>query len=105
MIILTTIAAAVCSGISGSFILGFYLWLSVYILNVHLDEGFSALGYQHYKNFLRIHITKDQLTIYAVGVDRITTNWEQSGIGENLKFEGKIPECHLIEPPIIIKNT
>ncbi len=103
-IILTTIAAAVCSGIAGSLILGFYLWLSVYILKVHLDEGFSALGYQHCKNFLRIHLAKDQLTIYAVGVDRATTNWKQSGTGENLKFEGKIPECHLIEPPIIIKN-
>ena len=105
MVILTTISAAACSGIAGSFILGFYLWLSVYILKVHLDEGFSALGYQHYKNFLRIHITKDQLTIYPVGVDRVTTNWRQSGEGETLKFEGPIPECHLIEPPIIIKNT
>ncbi len=105
LVILTTLSAAVCSGIAGSFILGFYLWLSVYILKVHLDEGFSALGYQHFKNFLRIHITKDALTIYPVGVDRVTTSWKQSGTGENLKFEGKIPECHLIEPPIIIKNS
>jgi hypothetical protein len=105
LIISTTLAAAVCSGISGAFILGIYLWLSVYFLKVHLDESFSSFGYQHYKNFLRIHITKDELTIYPVGVDRVTTNWRQSGYEENLKFEGKIPECHLIEPPIIIKNS
>jgi len=104
LIIFTTISAAILGGISGAFILGFYLWFSAYILKVHLDESFSSFGYQHYKNFLRLHITKDQLTIYPVGVDRVTTNWKQSGEGETLKFEGAIPECHLIEPPIIIKN-
>jgi len=102
--ILTTMAAAICGGIVGAFILGIYLWFSVYVLKVHLDEGFSSLAIQHYKNFLRIHITKDQLTIYPVGVDRVTTKWKQSGEGDHLKFEGELPECHLIEPPIIIKN-
>ncbi len=101
----TTLTAAAVGGIVGAFIFGIYLWFSLYFLKVHLDEGFSSFGYQHYKNFLRIHITKDQLTIYPVGVDRVTTNWKQSGEGENLKFEGKLPECHLIEPPIIIKNN
>ncbi len=104
IIISSTITAAVCGGISGAFIFGIYLWLSVNILKVHLDEGFSSLAYQHYKNFLRIHITKDHLTIYPVGVDRVTTNWKQSGEGENLKFEGELPQCHLIEMPIIYKN-
>jgi hypothetical protein len=104
LIFSTTLSAAFCGGIFGAFILGFYLWISVYFLKVHLDESFSSFGYQHYKNFLRMHITKDQLTIYPVGVDRVTTCWKQSGEGENLKFEGKFPECHLIEPPIIIKN-
>jgi hypothetical protein len=104
LVISTTIASAVCSGISGAFIFGIYLWFSVYVLNVHLSEGFSSLAYQHYKNFLRIHITKDKLTIYPVGVDKVTTNWKQSGEGENIKFEGELPKCHLIETPIIIKN-
>jgi hypothetical protein len=104
-IISSTLAAALVGGISGAFIFGIYLWVGVYILNVHLDEGFSSIAHQHYKNFLRLHITKDQLTIYPVGVDRVTTHWKQSGEGETLKFEGPLPECHLIEPPIIIKNT
>jgi hypothetical protein len=104
MIISTTISAAVCGGIAGAFIFGIYLWFSVYVLKVHLDEGFSSLKYQHYKNFLRIHITKDQVTIYPVGVDRVTTKWKQSGEWENLEFEGALPQCHLIEKPIIIKN-
>jgi hypothetical protein len=72
---------------------------------VHLTEGYSSLAYPHYKNFLRIHITKDQVTVYPVGVDRVTTSWKQSGEGENLKFEGTLPQCHLIETPIIIKNS
>ncbi len=105
LIISTTLAASMVGGISGAFIFGIYLWFSIYFLKVHLDEGFSSLGWQHYKNFLRIHLTKDQLTIYPVGVDRVTTDWKQSGEGENLKFSGKLPDCHLIEPPIIIKNN
>ncbi|MDO8928234.1 MAG: hypothetical protein Q7W54_04510, partial [Bacteroidota bacterium] len=104
-IISTTLAAALAGGIVGGSIFGIYLCFGVFVLNVHLDEGFSSLALQHYKNFLRLHITKDQLTIYPVGVDRVTTNWKQSGEGDSLKFEGKFPECHLIEPPIIIKNT
>jgi type IV secretory pathway TrbD component len=104
-IISGTLAAAVAGGISGAFIFGIYLWVGIYILKVHLDEGFSSIAHQHYKNFLRLHITKDQLTIYPVGIDRVTTHWKQSGEGETLKFEGPLPECHLIEPPIIIKNT
>ncbi len=103
-IIATTIAAAVCGGIFGAFIFGAYLWFSIYILNVHLDEAFSSLAYQHYKNFLRIHITKDELTIYPVGIDKVTTDWKQSGEGENVSFSGDLPACHLIETPIIIKN-
>lgn len=105
LIIFTTLAASLAGGISGAFIFGIYLWFSIYFLNVHLDEGFSSLGWQHYKNFLRIHITKDQLTIYPVGINRVTTNWKQSGEGEKLKFSGKLPGCHLIESPIIIKNN
>ncbi|MBW8330762.1 MAG: metallophosphoesterase [Prolixibacteraceae bacterium] len=104
-VISTTLAAALTGGIVGGFIFGICLWFGVYVLNVHLDEGFSSLAHQHYKNFLRLHITKDQLIIYPVGVDRVTTSWKQSGEGDSLKFEGKFPECHLIEPPIIIKNT
>ncbi len=104
LIIFTTLSAAFLGGISGAFIFGIYLWVSVYILKVHLDEGFSSLGWQHYKNFLRLHITKDQLTIYPIGVDRVTTKWTQTGQGEDLIFSGKLPDCHLIEPPIIIKN-
>lgn len=104
-VILTTLAAAISGGIAGSFIFGIYLWMGIYLLKVHLDEGFSSFGYQHYKNFLRIHLTEDQLTIYPVGIHRVTTCWKQSGEGESLKFEGKLPECHLIEPPIIIKNN
>lgn len=104
-VLFTSFSASIAAGISGALIFGIYLWFAIYFLKVHLDEGFSSLGWQHYKNFLRIHITKDQLTIYPVGVDRVTTNWAQSGEGEKLKFSGKLPDCHLIEPPIIIKNN
>lgn len=104
LIISTTVASAVCGGIFGAFIFGVYLWFSIYVLKVHLDEAFSSFGYQHYKNFLRLHITKDQLTIYPVGVDKVTIDWKQTGEGKDLNFEGALPQCHLIETPIIIKN-
>jgi len=93
-------------GLSGSLIFGFYLWFSSRILGIHLDESFSSLGYPHFKNFLRIHITPEgDVTIYPVGIKKTVTSWQQEGDEENLTFSSAdTAEYHLIEPPITIKN-
>lgn len=84
-------------GFSGGFILGIYLILSN-ILGLHNNEAFSALKYEGYKNFIRFHLKDKRLTIYPIGVRKIT-RWKV-----NREFvEGELPQVALIEDPIVIE--
>ena len=38
---------------------------------MHAGEAFAALRIKNYKNFLRIKIEKDKLTIYPLGIDKM----------------------------------
>jgi hypothetical protein len=97
----TLAATVVAAGVAGSLIMGLYLWVSLRLLNRHINESFSSLRIQDYKNFLRLHIDRSgQLTIFAVGLDRVPRRWQVSegeGSTERLVPE-KAPLCpHLIE--------
>ena len=91
-------------GLTGSFIMGFYLWFSSLYLDTHIDESFSSFGSPHFKNFLRIHISPNgNVVIYPIGIVKSVTNWKQEGSGEDLKFSsGESAEFYLIEPPVIV---
>jgi len=91
-------------GLTGSYIMGLYLWFSSLYLDIHIDESFSALGIPDYKNFLRIHISPEgTVTIYPIGIEKVVTNWKQQGSGENITFSSPdTPKYYLIEPPVII---
>merc|ERR1712110_430800 len=48
------------------------------LLGRHLDEAFSSLRIEDYKNFLRLHIDKTgTLTMYAVGIDKVPKDWKE----------------------------
>jgi hypothetical protein len=93
----------ICGSFLGGLLMGLYLYTSNLWFNIHLDEASSSFSNEDYKNFLRLHLTKDRLTIYPIGVKKVTTNWKQKS-GKEILFEGDIPSYHLIEKPIIIKN-
>lgn len=84
--------------------MGIYLFISGYFFDIHINEASSSLSYQHYKNFLRLHIdTNGILTIYPVGIKKVVTEWKQHETGQSIAFTSdKSPEYYLIEPPIII---
>lgn len=91
-------------GLTGSFIMGFYLWFCSLYLDTHIDESFSSFGSPHYKNFLRIHIAPNgNVAIYPIGIEKSVTNWKQEVSGENMTFySNEAARYYLIEPPIII---
>ena len=95
------------AGLTGSFIMGFYLWFSSLYLDTHIDESFSSLGNPHYKNFLRIHIAPNgNAAIYPIGIEKSVTKWKQEGSGENMTFHSNDTAVYyLIEPPIIIATS
>ena len=88
----------------GGLVMGLYLLFSNLAFGIHIDESSSSLASEDYKNFLRMSITPEGLTIYPIGIKKVTTNWKQTEDGEKIRFSGKLPEYHLIENPIFIKK-
>ncbi|MDO1446855.1 metallophosphoesterase [Rhodocytophaga aerolata] len=95
-------------GIMGGFLTGFYLIVANLLLKVHDNEAFSAFHHQDYKNFLRIRVSSDTITIYPIGVKHVPKQWKEgTTITSPSLFEpantGKDPLYELIEEPITIK--
>jgi hypothetical protein len=55
--------------ITGSFIMGFYLLLSLVLFGRHANEAFSSLRIEGYKNFLRLEIDEaGDLLVHPIGI-------------------------------------
>ena len=97
--ILVFIAEFLVSGffVSGM-IFGIYLWVSTLFFNSHPTEASSSFRHQGHKNFLRIQIGKDGLTLYPIGMNKVVTDWEnQPKDSGNDTFYGSKIEYTLIE--------
>ena len=96
----------VIGGLAAGTLLGLYLVLANWF-RFHEDSAFSSLRIPDYKNFLRLHIGRDGLRIYPIGVDKACQKWRASrtpaGHLRVTPMAGKIP-YHLIEEPIIIPD-
>lgn len=90
----------------GGMIMGFYFVLSNFIFDFHIDEASTALRHPHYKCFLRMHLDKEALTIYPIGIRKVTTNWQIKQTEDSFVFDGKNPDYELIGgKPITILHT
>ncbi len=101
------LAAMVAGAIVGPTLMGLYLLISVNLFGRHGNEAFSALRIQDYKNFLRIHIDEQGLTIYPIGLRRVPRKWRVEAIsmpGEPLIVPEEDLEPELIEEAIHIAN-
>jgi len=96
----------------GGSLWGFY-WVLTGLVRMHAAEAFAALRIQNYKNFLRIKVEKDKLTIYPLAVDRIpgADDWMNAPRGKanpqptNPKLIAVKPiDVRLIEDPIVIHS-
>jgi hypothetical protein len=94
----------VVGGLFSGVLMGVYLYVVNACLGLHLDESSSSFACADYKNFLRMRITKSGVTIYAIGVPRVTRTWKRAVSNGRLRYEGKLPACVLIEPPIDIEK-
>ncbi|HEX9930787.1 MAG TPA: hypothetical protein VGB02_19800 [Pyrinomonadaceae bacterium] len=75
----------------GSIIMGLYLFVSLHFLGRHDNEAFSALKIEDYKNFLRLHITKEALTIYPLKIEKVPREWT--------RFPSKGNDIEYYQPP------
>ena len=95
----------------GSFAIGIifggYLIISSLFFKNHATESFSAFRCEDYKNFLRMKISNEGLTIYPYGIKKVNNQWTVDNSDPNKpKFTPKKDrlEFRLIEKPIEIKN-
>lgn len=58
-------------------IFGAYLFISLRWKQRHANDAFAALRIADYKNFLRLHITPQGLTVHAIGLQRVPRKWQQ----------------------------
>jgi hypothetical protein len=77
--------------------LGIYLLISLNVFRRHSDEAFSALAIEDWKNFLRLRVTANGLTIYPVGIDRVPRKWKQ--VDDNI-----VPDDDMATAPRIIED-
>jgi hypothetical protein len=104
-LILFVVLLLVGGSIWGGLVMGIYLYLANRIFGNHNTEASSSLSCEDYKCFLRMHINADGLTIYPIGIKKVTKNWKMHTNGDTISFTGDLPEIHLIEEPIIIKKN
>jgi hypothetical protein len=80
---------------------------------MHAGESFAALRIKNYKNFLRIKVEKDKLTICPLAIDKVpgADHWMNAPRGKanplpnNPKLIAVKPiDVRLIENPIVIAS-
>lgn len=88
---------------------GLYLSLTCALFAMHTNDSFSAMRIEGYKNFLRIRIKGDEITVYPIGLETVPRdeNWTENGAAPPAPvLVPKSPlEPHLIEAPIVIRSA
>ena len=97
-------AAAVVGYFGGGLIFGEYLIRSHRRAPKHANEVLACQGIPDHKNFLRLRLDQEGLTIYPIGIRRVPSQWEaapDAGAEEPwLRPVDRPLEVELIEPPI-----
>jgi hypothetical protein len=96
----------VLGGFAAGTLFGLYLIVTNRLFSFHENHAFSSLRIPDYKNFLRLRLTRDGLTVYPIGVRKVPRRWRKSNEQDGPRFEPLdrpiLP--HLIEEPIKISD-
>jgi hypothetical protein len=95
----------VLGGFVAAEIFGIYLYVSSGYLDMNHNDAFSSMRRNTHRNFVRIRVTEEGLTLYPVGLTHVPRRDEwQKNPGQGPQYVVR-PDLapHLIEPPIIIK--
>ncbi|AGB25271.1 hypothetical protein Mycsm_05062 [Mycobacterium sp. JS623] len=102
-LLLCTLLIGLAGGIVGSLIFATFLFVVFTLFGWNSTEAFSSFRYSGYKNFLRIHVTKEAVTVYPIGIDNVCKKWDYDAGNTSaeaawLKPSGGSIETRLIEP-------
>ncbi len=96
-IFLFSIEMVVLGGLISGIFFGLYLLVSILFFKSHPTEASSSFKHEGYKNFLRLHLSKEKLSIYPIGLKNVPKDWKNTGTAEKPKFEGGPISYSLIE--------
>jgi hypothetical protein len=107
-LLLSILVVGLIGGIVGSMIFATFLFLVFTLFGWNSTEAFSSFRYSGYKNFLRIHVTTNAVTVYPIGIDNICKKWDYDPDNEAdeaswLKPSSGVVETRLIEPEFTIR--
>ena len=92
-------------GLVAGFVWGLYLFVACAFFRRHTNDGFSSMRIPDFKNFLRIKIEPERLTIYPIGLMRAPTRleWKRTGAKPE-RYVSRLPMTpELIDGPIVIE--
>ena len=110
--LVTFIEMVFAGALTGGIIWSIYLIVVCRWLGLHTNDAFSAMRIEGYKNFLRLKLTPDELTIYPIGIEKVPDRkeWQPNpqprsdkGLSQFLPPDWFKP--HLIEGPIRISAS
>jgi len=108
--ILFAIEMIVFGGLVAGALFGLYLYVSSRWLNQNHNDAYSAMRLDSHRNFLRMRIRDDEITVYPIGLDRTPRRREWR---MNTTRRGSPPPVYvpvsplaprLIEGPIVVKS-
>lgn len=59
----------------GSLVFATFLWLVFTSFGWNTTEAFSSFRCEDYKNFLRIRVTKEEVAVYPIGIEKVCHAW------------------------------
>ncbi|MBK8243905.1 MAG: hypothetical protein IPK88_10800 [Saprospiraceae bacterium] len=84
---------------------GLYLYLCNSLFRLHDNEVFSISKVNKFKNYLKIKIDKDNITVFPIGIDHINNSLQKSfdnKIYDKLHKDLDQTKTKMIEEPIVI---
>jgi hypothetical protein len=107
-LLLSVLVVGLIGGVVGSMIFAAFLFLVFTLFGWNSTEAFSSFRYSGYKNFLRIHVTTNAVTVYPIGIDNVCKKWDYDPDNAAheaswLKPSSGVVETRLIEPEFTIR--
>ncbi|MFL5539025.1 MAG: hypothetical protein ACJ8J0_08535, partial [Longimicrobiaceae bacterium] len=107
-VVVFAVAMLLAGWFVGTVLMALYFWIAEKV-GVNESEVLAAQAIDRYKNFLRLHVTEKELTVYPFGIRKVVprNDWEINRDGAPgtplvKPKAGRTPRIHLIEEPIVI---
>ena len=87
-------------------IFGLYLYFALNCskLRLHANGAFASLRIEDYKNFLRLRITEDGITVYPIGIREVPKKW-QLEIPESKRRKDGLDEKEAAQKSLFYPNA